>query len=173
MGRKKAAKSEEPNAMDETQNNTEGETMDSGRKKTVRQYWIEVLTAHPSWLQERSNERLFKEFLKDHPEFDEVPTKARQGLSTVKSLMRKEFKDRKRGRKADAAETDSGTVASATAATGAPRTRGRSNSALEALEERIDDVLTQAKSTEGVELAQVVQLLKAARNSVIVLLHKG
>jgi hypothetical protein len=46
-------------------------------------------------------------------------------------------------------------------------------SALEKLEEQIDDVLTLAKSTEGAELRQVVQLLKAARNAVIVLLHQG
>lgn len=173
MARKKVRVEEDGNVIDESQSNTEEGTMEPEKKQTIRQYWIEVLTAHPSWLHKRSNDELFDEYLKDHPGESEVPKSAKQGLSTVKSQMRKEFKERKRGRKASAVPTENGTSAPATSPATATRTRGKGVSALEKLEEQIDDVLTLAKSTEGAELRQVVQLLKAARNAVIVLLHQG
>jgi hypothetical protein len=116
-------------------------------------------------LNERSNERLFKQYLKDHPGVDEVPQNAKQGLSTVKSLMRKQRGERKRGRKAAASENGSSAPA-------APRPRGRGVSALEHLEEQIDEVLALARATDGLEATQVVRYLKSARNAIIVLLHK-
>lgn len=172
MARKKARGEDDGNVIDGTQSNIEEGTMEPEKKQTIRQYWIEVLTAHPSWLQKRSNDELFDEYLKDHPGESEVPKSAKQGLSTVKSQLRKEFKDRKRGRKASAVSSENGSSAPTSSPTPV-RTRGKGASALEKLEEQIDDVLTLAKSTEGAELRQVVQMLKAARNAVIVLLHQG
>lgn len=166
MSRKKAAGSDEPGAETESLTTDEAGSAEPGKKKTIRQYWIALLTKHPSWLHERSNDRLFEEYLKDHPDVSAVPQNAKQGLSTVKSMMRKERKERKRGRRA---EGENG--AAAPASPGRPR--GRGVAALEHLEERIDDVLALARTTDGVEGTHVVQSLKAARNAVIVLLHKG
>jgi len=164
MGRKKAAGADDSGAETEALTNDEAGSAEPGKKKTIRQYWIALLTKHPSWLHERSNDRLFEEYLKDHPDVSAVPQNAKQGLSTVKSMMRKERKERKRGRKS--AEEDGMPAPTA-------RPRGRGAAALAELEERIDDVLALARATDGVEGTHVVQSLKAARNAVIVLLHKG
>ncbi len=168
MGRKKAVPDEESNQMDDTQTNMEEEATEAGQPRTTRQYWIAVLRAHPSWLRERSNDKLYKQYLEDHPEVDEVPLKARQGLSTVKSQLRKGYKERKRGRKEST--PDNGTPLPPP--TAPSRARSRSTEELEHLEERIDAVLTQAKNLDNDELDHVVKLLKTARDAVIVLLHR-
>jgi hypothetical protein len=148
--------------MADTETTTSGK---KGGKQTVRGYWVKLLNAHPAWLTGRSNEKLFEQYLKDHPGEKEVPQKAKQGLSTVKSIMRKERKTRKKGRTAGAAHDSA-------PATTAPR-KTRSTPALEQLEERLDDVLALAKSLDNEKLDRVIHNLRTARNAVVVLLSEA
>src|SRR5262245_25010530 len=131
MGRKKASA-----PGDATQTNS-GEG--SGGKQSIRQYWIGLLNEHPAWLSSRSNDRLYKKYLEDHPGEKEVPKNWQQGLSTVKTGLRKDRKKRKKGRTATAAAAENGTHATAV-----HRKAPRSTHSLEQLEERIDEVLSLA-----------------------------
>ena len=137
---------------------------EGGEKKSVRAYWKSLLTAHPAWLNQRSNTKLYEQYLLDHPDEKEVPLKAKQGLSTIKTQLRNEYKTRKKERKA--AE---GTVPTPVA----PKKGSRSNQALEQLEERIDDLLSHTKSLGHEGLERVIASLRTARNSLIVLLAQG
>lgn len=156
MGRKKAEDGDAP--MDEAPGG------DGGEKKSVRAYWKSLLNAHPAWLFQRSNTKLYEQYLLDHPDETEVPVKARQGLSTIKTQMRNEHKARKKERKA--AE---GTVPTPTT----PKKAGRAGQALEELEGRIDDLLAETRALGQEGLERVIASLRTARNALIVMLDKG
>jgi hypothetical protein len=144
---------------------TEPQTMaaDNGvSTESVSGYWKEVLKSNPRLIAERSNDELYEIYLKDHPDEKEVPQGVKNGLSNVKSIMRKASKGRrKRGRpsKAD--------LAAAAAQTMVRPARAPSRS-LETLEDRIDDCLSLAKSLGQPALESVVAALKKARNQVII-----
>jgi hypothetical protein len=158
MGRKKASAS-----GDATQTNG----AEGGGKQSIRQYWIGLLNEHPAWLSSRSNDRLYKKYLEDHPGETEVPKNWQQGLSTVKTGLRKDRKKRKKGRTA-AASVENGTHA----ATAVHRKAPRSAHSLEQLEERIDEVLSLAKTLGHDGLDRVISNLKTARNAVIVMMAR-
>src|SRR5438876_700707 len=72
--------------------------------ETVSGYFTKVFAKHPDWLEERSNKLLFQRWLDDHPGQKEVPLSVKQGLSNIKSNLRKKgTKRKKRGRPAAAA----------------------------------------------------------------------
>jgi hypothetical protein len=127
---------------------------------TVAGYFRKVFEENPQWLHSRSNDQMFSRWLLDHPGETEVPERIRQNLSNVKSVLRKKAR-KKRGRP----KKDSQPIAAvASAPIAAPRKAMRG---LDSLEEEIDECLTLARSLDREGLADVIGLLRRARNGVV------
>ena len=127
--------------------------------ESISGYFRKVFEEHPSWLNTRSNDLLYKRWLKDHPKDQEVTEKVRQNLSNTKSLLRREGR-KKRGRPKK--ETLAAGAASSSAEMPHKAARG-----LALLEEQIDDCMTLAKNIDREGLAQIISLLRRARNEVV------
>jgi len=127
--------------------------------ESIGGYFRKVFKENPKLLVTRSNEEVLRRWLADHPGEREVPNRIKQNLANVKSVLRKKL--RKRGRPKGSVNAARTTPAATTAATGV------TTKSLEALEIRIDDVLGFARDIEAEELANVVSLLRRARNEVV------
>jgi hypothetical protein len=103
-----------------------------------------------------SNTALFERWLQDHPDEKEIPNRVKSILSNVKSIVRK-----KRRRKAGSKKASEVTAAVAPKASNVPLVK------LESLEEQIDDCLTFAKRLDREGLADIISLLRRARNGVV------
>src|SRR5262245_47315966 len=125
--------------------------------ETASGYFRKVFEANPKLLKSRSNEELLQRWLSDHPGETEVPTRVKNILMNVKSVLRKS--GRKRG-KQQAEKRQPAAGVTPTPARG--RARG-----LEELEEQIDECLTMARVIDREGLAQVIRLLRQARNEVV------
>jgi hypothetical protein len=116
-----------------------------------------VFAEHPEWLAGPSNADVFARWLQDHPGHAEVPEKIQQSLFNTKSVLRKEIR-KKPGRR----QKEQPAEATATVTTPRKSVRG-----LEALELAIDDCLTLARKMDREGLADVIALLRQARNAVV------
>jgi hypothetical protein len=125
--------------------------------ETTSGFWKRILRANPQLLRQRSNEQLYEIYKKEHG-VDLVPTNAKQGLSNIKSQLRKEKKLGKR---------KAAVAAAAGAGEAAARPVRLSVKGLEALEEHIDDALGMAKTLDRTALEPVIQALRKARYEVI------
>jgi hypothetical protein len=130
----------------------------NGPGETTAGYFRQVFAEHPEWLAGNSNADVLARWLADHPGHAEVPEKIKQNLANIKSVLRKQGRQ-KRGRrkKEQAAEATAAAVA-------APRKRVHG---LESLELAIDDCLTRARQMDKDGLADVIGLLRQARNAVV------
>jgi hypothetical protein len=128
----------------------------SGPEESVSGYFRQIFKERPDLLNSGSNTALFDRWLQDHPGEKNVPNRVKYILSNVKSLVRK--KGRKKAGRKKAAEVP--TLVAAQAST-VPRMK------LEALEEQIDDCLTHAKRLDREGLADIISLLRRARNGVV------
>jgi len=126
-------------------------------EETISGYFRRVFAENPKWLGTRSNDAVLKRWLDDHPNETEVPERVRQNLSNVKSVLRKQ--KRKRGGRP---RKDSELVQAAAAEPPRKVVRG-----LSTLEEHIDDCLSLAKVLDRDGLANVIVLLRRARNEVV------
>lgn len=124
--------------------------------ETVSGYFRRVLQENPKLLEGRSNDELLQRWLADHPGNAEVPKSVKNGLQSVKGILRS------KGRKRKAA-----TPAAAAPVSKAPPRAATPKSHLEQLEERIDEVLTLARTFEQEGLASVINHLRRARNEVV------
>ena len=130
----------------------------NGPGETTAGYFRQVFTEHPEWLAGKSNADVLARWLEDHPGHPEVPEKIKQNLANIKSVLRKQGR-KKRGRRKKERPAE------ATAATAvAPRKRVHG---LESLELAIDDCLTRARQMDKEGLADVIGLLRQARNAVV------
>jgi hypothetical protein len=132
---------------------------DNGRGETTAGYFRRVFAEHPEWLAEPSNTDVFARWLQDHPGHAEVPEKIKQSLFNIKSVLRKELRKKPGRRKKE--QQPAGATAAA-----APTPR-KSVRGLESLELAIDDCLTLARKTDREGLADVIGLLRQARNAVV------
>jgi hypothetical protein len=130
----------------------------NGPGETTAGYFRKVFAQHPEWLAGKSNADVLARWLADHPGHAEVPEKIKQNLANIKSVLRKQGR-KKRGRrkKEHPAEATAAAVA-------APRKRVPG---LESLELAIDDCLTRARQMDKEGLAEVIGLLRQARNAVV------
>jgi hypothetical protein len=129
---------------------------DSG-KQTLSSYWEPLLRAHPEWWKgkkKRSNTKAIEQWEADHPG-EKFTNQWRQALQNVKSRLRGE----KRGSK---------TAAEGTAVAPAARPAPRHPRSMLALEEQIDECLMHAKALGRDAVGQVIDLLREARNKIIV-----
>ena len=132
------------------------------RGESIAGYFRRLFKENPHYLKERSNEPLLRRWLDDHPGFDTVPDNVKVGLQNVKGVLRRKLAERK-GRRQAAAAAESPQAGQAS-----PRAGRRAPSReLEALEERIDDCLTLAKSLDREGLAEIIEVLRQARNEVV------
>ena len=123
-------------------------------KESVSGYFRKIFMQRPELLDSTSNEELVERWKADH-ETNNVPISVRANLANLKSHLRK----RRRlglslGRPVDTAT-----------ATVRP-TRSATNG-LEALEEHIDESLTMARNLDRTGLAEIIDLLRQARNTVV------
>jgi hypothetical protein len=137
-----------------------GEAQQAGG--SVSGYFKAILKEHPSLLKSTSNEAIFERWLKDHPGEKEVPDRVKGILFNVKSKLRKKL-GAKRGRPRNEAQPTVAGQAAKPTPVRRPAIRG-----LESLEERIDDCLTLARSLDREGLEAVIDLLRKARNGVVV-----
>jgi hypothetical protein len=134
----------------------------NGRKsdqggETVSGYFRRIFKENPKLLKGRSNEELLKRWLADHPGHKEVPQTVKNNLANVKSVLRKKL--RKKGGRPKS-EQPVAVVSEAAKLKVAPRS-------LEALEAEIDECLSFAKRLDREGLADVIGLLRRARNAVV------
>jgi hypothetical protein len=142
------------NLMRETTCVAKKTTEASAPEESVSGYFRRLFEERPELLGSGSNKELFERWLQDHPGKRTVPNRVKNILSNVKSIVRK--KRRKAGRKKAAQPTPI-----AQQATTLPI------GLLEPLEERIDDCLTLARNSDRERLAEVILLLRKARNAVV------
>src|SRR5262245_45422715 len=129
----------------------------SSNGESVQGYFRKIFDDDPKLLKKRSNDALYERWLKDHPGETEVPIRVKQGLSNLKSVMRNRRRRRRHLRDGEPATAV------------APARRGpRGASALIGLESQIDEALVMARQLESQGLEDVVRLLRAARNRVVV-----
>ena len=128
----------------------------AGPEESVSGYFKQIFKERPDLLNSGSNTALFERWLQDHPGEKNVPDRVKSILSNVKSIVRR--KRRKKSRKEKAPELP--TLVAPQALT-VPLTK------LEALEEQIDNCLTFAKRLDREGLADIVSLLRRARNGVV------
>ncbi|MBI3408356.1 MAG: hypothetical protein HY040_08365 [Planctomycetes bacterium] len=123
--------------------------------ESVMGYFRGVFKSNPKWLRMRSNDAVLQCWLRDHPNFSEVPKQIKNTLANVKSVLR----HKRRGRKARAAA----------AANGGPGKSSRKPiyKGLELLEVQIDDCLSMARSFDSDGLVEVIRALRHARNQVV------
>jgi hypothetical protein len=144
-----------------------------GRRKngsSIQGYFRALLDLHPEWVEERSNDPIFAQWLADNPGATEVPQSVKNGLSNVKSSMRNRVRKAKKktGKRGRPRKIVAGVTSPVAAIkTKAPKPVRTSAESLEALEEQIDDALSAAKRLGREDLHQVVVWLKRARNAVV------
>jgi hypothetical protein len=129
---------------------------------SVSGYFKALFKGNPGLLKSTSNVDNFARWLKDHPEEKEVPDRVKGILFIVKSMLRKKL-GAKRGRPGHEAQPAVEGQTAAVASVRRPAIRG-----LESLEERIDDCLTLARGLDREGLEAVLDLLRKARNGVVV-----
>jgi hypothetical protein len=126
--------------------------------ETVSGYFRRIFAENPKLLKSRSNDEILNRWLTDHPDHKEVPTKIKQNLANIKSVLRS--KRRRGGRPKTTLDDGQAAVATTKPARGL-------SSGLAKLEEAIDECLWQARALDAEGLVEVVQLLRRARNAVV------
>jgi hypothetical protein len=122
-------------------------------------FFRRVFAARPQLLHTANSDLVLDEWLKEHPEFTEVPPKVKAICDHVKNLLQGE-RPRRRQPLPEDTRVEKGTnrrIRSASALTGN----------LEKLERLIDECLTLAKNLDAEGLKEVIQLLRQARNAVV------
>jgi len=125
-------------------------------------YFKDIFAKEPRLLFEPSNRELLERWLSDHPGRRSVPTNIKNNLANVKSVLRK--KTRSRGGPKQAQHV---AAAGAAPSVGVPKLHRASVRGLEALEERIDDCLTLARTIDPEQLVDIIRLLRRARYQVV------
>src|SRR5262249_24082585 len=134
---------------------------DGSKGENISGYFRNLFEQNRAWLESRSNDDVLAQWLKDHPDQKTVPERVKQNLSNVKSVMRQKLR-RKPGRKKGSRPATSSTPTAPITETPRKTIRG-----LDTLEEQIDECLTFAKSLDRECLANIIALLRRARNEVV------
>jgi hypothetical protein len=133
------------------------------QSESVMGYFRPILMENQELLKQRSNAELFQRWLDDHPG-ESITSRVRNGLTNLKSTLRKELKIRRKKRRKKAGAKPA--MESATIVVVSRPSRKELDS-LGKLEEQIDDCLALAKHMGREALDDVIQLLRQARNEVV------
>jgi hypothetical protein len=117
------------------------------KKESISGFFRKIFEERPELLQAPSNDELRKLWLAAHPGQTALSQQVIQNLNNIKSFLRRQER---------ASAKKDGTAAAK------PRPRG-----LESLEELIDESLVMAKNLDRDALADVIRLLRRARNEVV------
>jgi hypothetical protein len=119
----------------------------SRKKCSISSYFRELFTAQPLLLAEKNNDAIIDRYRKDHGLADDAKLEAtvRNNMANMKSVMRKKLHH--------------GVYRFSSVA--------KSGNTLDGLEELIDECLTLAKTSDRDGLANVITLLRRARNEVV------
>jgi hypothetical protein len=132
----------------------------SGKQgESIAGYFRKVFKENPGWLRERSNDKLMKRWIADHPDEKEVSPSVKSSLSNLKSVLR----SKKRKRVARAAQQSQPATQTPQVKVARVPTGG---SKLEALELQIDECLISARRLDREGLHDVIAMLRRARNAV-------
>ena len=156
MGRRRAIPDES------TVNNTAmaGQAVADG--ETVSGYFRRIFKENPQLLGVKSNAELLGRWLADHPGYAEVPPNVKANLANIKSVLRKKRRKGGRPKKSEQAAPAGIGIVVLEAKPAKIAVKG-----LEALEEQIDDCLTQARVLDRDGLLDVIVMLRRARNAVV------
>jgi hypothetical protein len=132
---------------------------------SVGGYFKAIFRENPKLLKTRSNAEVLKRWQDDHPGEPEVPQRIKNILSNVKSVLRQ--KSRKRKQKAKPAGEPTAVAVAVPVPVVAVVEAVSVIAGFEQLEEQIDDCLTLAKNLDRAQLADVIHLLRRARNAVV------
>jgi len=127
-------------------------------KETTAGYFRKIFQEQPQLLNERSNKKLLKRWLADHPGQDEVPKSVKANLANLKSGLRSKQRLKVASR-AQKKLPPGEQQKVATVPTG--------DTHLEMLEYQIDECLILAKSFDRDALESVISHLRRARNEVV------
>ncbi len=130
----------------------------SDDKETTAGYFRKVFQESPRLLNERSNKKLLKRWLADHPGETEVPRSVKANLANLKSVLRSKQRSKVAARAQKKLPPEEQTRV-ATVPTG--------DTQLELLEYQIDECLILAKSMDRDVLESVISHLRSARNEVV------
>jgi hypothetical protein len=135
------------------------ETVPVGRSGSIAAYFTELLRSRPDLLKKRENNEIFEIWLAAHPGETVVPKNVIQGLSNVKSKLRKLMKTRKpmRARSEEEAPSNGESY----------RPSRNGSRSLEELEHLIDNCLHLARGADRDDFEQIIQHLRYARNQVV------
>ena len=129
--------------------------------ETTSGYFRRIFQENPHLLVTRSNDEMLARWLTDHPGQKEVPKNVHKNLAKIKGVLR--HKGRKKLAKPKTFEQ-----AVAVQAVSTPVKPVKiASKGLEELEEQIDDCLTVAKKMDREGLADVIRVLRNARNGVV------
>ena len=134
---------------------------DEPQSESVAGYFRKVFRENPKLLKERSNDELYRRWLADHPEHNEVPTKVKANLQNIKSVLRAKRTKKAAKRGPATAQPQAKTAPSPQAPRRLPA------KGLQQLEEHIDEVLGLARGMGREGLQDVVAILRRARNEVV------
>jgi hypothetical protein len=136
----------------------------AGKGESIASWFRNYYTVNKNQLKKRSNKPVYEEWLSEHPDHKEVPENVQQALANVKSGMRSRLRKWKSKKQAETAASGESTAV----AVAAPKAPPKGVAAkLEALEVQIDDCLTVARQMDRDSMANVVSLLRAARNAIV------
>jgi hypothetical protein len=130
--------------------------MATKRDDSIQGYFRRILKKNPRLLNGKTNQELLNRWLTDHPGETEVPDRVKQGLSNLKSVLRRQAREK-------------ASPPPEAPATFEPRHELAPEvpNPLEALEEQIDECLMIARTLDREGLASVISLLRQARNEVV------
>jgi hypothetical protein len=118
----------------------------------------DYIAANPQWLKTRSNDEAMAKFAAEHPELP-VDKRVKQAMFNAKNYMKKGHVGR-RGRRARVAEIN------AAMASSAPKT-----SALQLLENHVDESLAMARTIGKESLGKIIDHLHRARNMLVLMIE--
>jgi hypothetical protein len=121
-------------------------------------YFRRIFRENPPWLKAKRNQEIEARWIADHPRDREIPQKARYILSNVKSSLR----SKRRRKRAEIQGTEPQGKSTLVAASSQKPLKG-----LTRLEAAIDDCLAEARNIDREALADVIALLRTARNTVV------
>ncbi len=153
------AKKAKPPGEDSDGNGRSTPAPDGGAsKETTAGYFRKIFQENPKLLQERSNKKLLRRWLADHPGQTVVPKSVKANLANLKSVLRSKKRSRIAARTQKKQPLGQQHKV-ATVPTG--------DTKLELLEHQIDECLILAKSMDRDALHSIITHLRQARNEVV------
>jgi hypothetical protein len=134
----------------------------ASKKDGVAPYFRAIFKANPKLLKGRSNKVVLEQWLSDHPGHKEVPPNVKSGLANLKSNMRKSVRKR-RVKKSEEAAAATGTAPAPVKML----SKTKADTRLEHLEVLIDESMSVARTLDREGLADIIGLLRKARNGVV------